>query len=511
MAQTKQKNFILLPASTLAATDEISPSATNFLTNLASHQPQIGIRASVSRSVRVSTQMQRPGMDLKVIDSIHENGAKLVSISTDQVSQLRFSQPGLRIIPEVFYKKSLFMPMINKGGSGRKASVGKKSTRTSAAKKVSMKFVSEENGEPLKGLIVVAFTDFKNRVGADGKTNAAGVVKLSLRGTKIQRLYVYTDHTYWPLLKKNVAITTKEKTYKLPTIDLKFKDSLRHFYQSKTQPDYSSIKVGVIDTGSGPHRCLNIQGGENTVQGEHRDEYHDNGDMHGTHVAGIIGAQGDLNGVAPGVPIYSYRVFPKNDDASNFAIMKAIDRAVADGCDLINMSLGMDGSVSDEGIMSAIKDAFSKGTICFAATGNEERDPVNFPAAYSLTVAVSAIGRKGTYPKGTEPVGSEARPYGKDKKNYIADFSNVGEQVDLTAPGVGIISTIPGDLFGVMSGTSMACPAATGMAARLLAQEKNILKMPRNQKRSEAIMQFLAKNLSSMGFAPTFEGNGMLK
>jgi len=500
-----------MPASTLAATDEISPSATHFLTDLAQHQPRIGVRGTVTRSVRVATQMKRPVLDLRVIDSIHENGAKLVSMSADQLSQLRFSQPGLRVIPEVFYKKSLFMPMVKKGSTGTRSSLKTKSTRTTTEKTMTIKFVSEVNDQPLKGIIVVAFTDYKNRVGADGKTNASGVVKLKLRGTKIQRLYAFVEHTHWPLLKRNVAITTRNKTYKLPPIDLKYKDGLRHFYADKTQPDFNSIKVGVIDTGSGPHSCLNIRGGANTVHGEHRDDYHDNGDMHGTHVAGIIGSKGELNGVAPGVPIYSYRVFPKNDTASNFAIMKAIDRAVADGCDLINLSLGMDGSYSDEGLMSAIKDAFSKGTICFAATGNEERDPVNFPAAYSLAVPVSAMGRKYTYPKGTEPVGSEARPYGKDKKNYIADFSNVGEQVDLTAPGVGVISTIPGNLFGIMSGTSMACPAATGMAARLLAAEKKILAMPRNQKRSEAIMQFLSKNLATLGFGATFEGNGMLK
>jgi hypothetical protein len=53
---------------------------------------------------------------------------------------------------------------------------------------------------------------------------------------------------------------------------------------------------------------------------------------------------------------------------------------------------------------------------------------------------VSAMGRLGTFPKETEPNGSVAAPFGKDKKNVIADFSNIGPETDLTGPGVGVIS-----------------------------------------------------------------------
>ena len=91
------------------------------------------------------------------------------------------------------------------------------------------------------------------------------------------------------------------------------------------------------------------------------------------------------------------------------------------------------------------------------AAGNQDRGPVSFPAADERSVAVSALGRKGTFPTGTSESGDVAGPFGKDKKNFIAAFSNIGRAIDLTGPGVGIISTVPGG-YGVESGTSMAAP-----------------------------------------------------
>ena len=95
-------------------------------------------------------------------------------------------------------------------------------------------------------------------------------------------------------------------------------DALRHFYGATPKKASSDIKVGVIDTGIGPHADLNVKGGVNTVQGEARGDYEDNGIGHGTHVAGIIAGSGTTStGVAPGVTLRSYRVIrsrPDRDD-----------------------------------------------------------------------------------------------------------------------------------------------------------------------------------------------------
>jgi len=148
--------------------------------------------------------------------------------------------------------------------------------------------------------------------------------------------------------------------------------------------------------------------------------------------------------------------------------------------------------------------------VVFAATGNDSRQPVSFPAANSLCQAVSAMGRIGTFPADSEPAGSVAAPFGTDKKNFIASFSNVGAETDLTGPGVGVISTVPTG-FGVMSGTSMATPAETGAAARLLAPHHDILAMPRDKDRAGAMIAAIAAASKAFGFGALNEGKGMIQ
>jgi subtilisin len=361
------------------------------------------------------------------------------------------------------------------------------------------------------GALVVAFTDFKNKVGAQGKTGKLGVVHLALgRVKQLERIYVYPATGFWGILRKNVS-TAAPILYKLEPIDLSYTDCLRHFYGNTPDDAGKGVTVGVVDTGIGPHPDLNVDGGLNTVVGEKPKDYGDNGEGHGTHVGGIIAAQGKppkgIRGLAPGVKLRSYRVFGKRaPGASNYSIAKAIDQAVTDKCDLINLSLG--GGPSDAATSSAISTARQNGTVVIAAAGNEDRSPVDFPGSDPLCIAVTALGRKGTFPAGCFSQDAITPPYGTDTDNFIGAFSNIGPEVNLTAPGVGIISTVPGG-YVVMDGTSMASPAAVGVAARILAGLPNVLALGRTQGRSDAIAAALLQSAKKLGFPSNLEGNGL--
>ena len=488
----KPQQFVVLPARGIQAT---TPAIGNFLAGLESVRSATAARSfAAAASVKMSS-------DLRVLDSIHENGAKLIEMTTDTAKDLLANQPGLRIVPVVYYRPAVARPRIE---------AKLKAAATAVRTRVTVK--SAADGSPVRGATVVAFTDFANRVGAQGTTNAQGAVGLNLGGAaRVERLYVYTEIGFWGAFKKNVRTASGIKVVVTP-LDLGFTDALRHYYGTAADTAGQGVTVGVVDTGVGPHQDLVVAGGENTVLGEAANDFGDNGAGHGTHVGGIVAARGTppggIRGLAPAAVLMSYRVFGKGaEGASNFAIAKAIDRAVTAGCDLVNLSLG--GGDPDEATEAAIAHARQSGTLVIAAAGNDDRSPVSFPGRDGQCLAVSALGRKGTYPKGAEAESAVAPPAGKvDRKEFVAGFSNVGPEIDLTAPGVGILSTVPGG-YAVMDGTSMASPAVTGFAAALLARLPAVLGLPRDEARSDAMAKALLTAAQTRRFPAELEGRGL--
>jgi len=456
--------------------------------------------ATASRGLRIDGRL----VPLKVIDSIGPDGAKLVELSDSSALAIRSLRPGVRLVPVVYYTPAVApIPQVESPPVSAQG-------RTAASDTVTLQVVSKKDKSPVVGAIVVAFVDFAGRTGAQGVTDSSGTVSLALggAGVKLQRLYVYPVDGYWSLIKKSVTMGATTKVALAP-LDLAYTDGLRYFYPNPADSAGAGVTVAVIDTGVANHPDLVIAGGANTVPGEDPTNFGDNGQHHGTHVAGIIAARGNpptgLRGVAPGVTLRAYRVFGQGSGgASSFAIAKAIDQAVTDKCDLLNMSLG--GGQPDPVLKAAVDDARAGGSLCIIAAGNGSRAPVSFPALEDMALAVSAMGRKGTFPTSSTEADAVAAPYGTDKKNFIADFSNVGPQVDLVGPGVGIMSTVPGG-YEEISGTSMACPAVTGAAARALSP--TILKMKRNAARSDAMVAAILATAKTLGFGPTFEGHGM--
>ncbi len=178
---------------------------------------------------------------------------------------------------------------------------------------------------------------------------------------------------------------------------------------------------------------------------------------HGTHVAGTIAAANNgrgTTGVAPGITIMPVQVLNADGSGSTTSVAAGIRYAVDNGADLINLSLG--GGFSSE-IRSALEYAARHDVMVIAASGNRGATTPDYPAAHSAELA-NVLSVEAHTANGTN-----------------ATFSNgPGNSVQVAAPGVDIYSTLPGGRFGRMSGTSMATPHVTGLAALALSANPSL-------------------------------------
>ncbi|HZI26492.1 MAG TPA: S8 family peptidase [Chryseolinea sp.] len=182
---------------------------------------------------------------------------------------------------------------------------------------------------------------------------------------------------------------------------------------------------------------------------------------HGTHVAGVIGANRKndigIKGIADNVEIIAIRVVPPSGDERDKDIANGIIYAVDNGAQIINMSFGKDYSPHKEAIDKAVKYAEQKGVLLMHSAGNESENLDNttvFPNRYYQN--------KKAAPNWME-IGASS--WGRDS-TLVASFSNYGKKsVDLFAPGVEIYSTTPNNEYEYLQGTSFSCPVASGVAA----------------------------------------------
>lgn len=180
--------------------------------------------------------------------------------------------------------------------------------------------------------------------------------------------------------------------------------------------------------------------------------------VHGTHVAGIIGAMAvDAPGICPTVKIMPVRTVPNGGDEFDKDVALAIRYAVDNGAKVINMSFGKRYSAQPGWVEDAIRYAEKKDVLIIKAAGNDgiDTDSISFyPKVRNLKT------KKGF--KNVIVVGAS----GPNREKLIASFSNYGRNtVDVFAPGVEIYSTLPDNQYGKFSGTSMAAPVVTGLAA----------------------------------------------
>jgi len=183
------------------------------------------------------------------------------------------------------------------------------------------------------------------------------------------------------------------------------------------------------------------------------------GGGHGTHVAGTIGAIGSngvgVVGVNPDPSKFKFRIGKGLGDSgsgSYSGIIECIEDCVSSGADVISMSLG--GSGSTNLMESACEAAYDDGVLVVAAAGNSGSTDYLYPASYPVVMSVASVAEGG---------GPESDTYGE-----LSSFSTRNDQVEIAGPGSDVVSTTPNDNYDSYSGTSMATPHVSAVAAWLI-------------------------------------------
>jgi subtilisin len=248
----------------------------------------------------------------------------------------------------------------------------------------------------------------------------------------------------------------------------------------------AGVKVAVIDTGidlNHPDLMGKVDGGYSAIKhSESPNDYQDD-NGHGTHVSGTIAALRDgkgVVGVAPKARLYAVKVLDADGSGNLSDVIDGIIWAAKNGMQVANMSLGA--PVDSPAMHRAVQYATGMGTIIVAAAGNSGGD-VGFPGAYPEVITVAA----------------------SDSNDKLASFSSRGPAVDFIAPGVDVVSDKLGGGFVSYSGTSMATPHVTGLAALSVSQGWTGMSGP------DGVFNQLKRAATPLpGLTADEQGNGMI-
>ena len=233
----------------------------------------------------------------------------------------------------------------------------------------------------------------------------------------------------------------------------------------------NGVKIAVLDTGVYQHPSF---GGKVVAMGAAGDV---NG--HGTAVAGMIAANASLTpGVAPKSTILSYQIADAEGYSDSFKIAEAIIAAIADGANIINISLGS--KSQSELLSAAVTQAINAGIVVVAASGNAGLNQVYYPAGDQGVVAVGAVDRNGS---------------------WLA-FSNAGDSLDVAAPGYGLNAAWLEDSAVTVSGTSFSSPIIAGLIAKTMSESGGQL----NAQQAWALIQANLNDTGAPGYDSQYGG-----
>ena len=376
--------------------------------------------------------------------------------------------------------------------------------------------------KPLPGVAVLVFGA---GLPSQGISDDDGKVELPLytfQPGQAQAVVAKSRKDYWDVVVRNVELrpdvpnVIQLRTFNetLPSYNKKpfLSWGQELMMQSQVPPvngsgpvDGHGVKIAIIDSGcDNTHPSLqHITSGTDLTGGGKSAGWMLDPFSHGTHCAGIISARpargSSMRGFAPAAEIHVFKTFPGGRLSD---VIGALDQCIEQGIDIVNLSVGTD-EISFL-VEQKIMEARQCGIACIAAAGNTGGE-VQYPARSPYVLAVAAIGRQSDFPMDSSHALTVKGPQTLDG-TFSPDFTCYGPEVGVCAPGVAVISTVPGGGFDAMDGTSVAAPHVTGLAAILLAHHpafKSGLGKQRSAARVEMLFEFIKQNAAALPFLGT--------
>lgn len=502
-----EENVAYAPARVAPLTD-LMPAREYIVSKPIGYSHSYGMFDAQFRSLNVIP-------DLRILDEEdEEDGSKLLLLSDAELARLKARTPGLIIEPNIFYKFGVH-PLLEYFNTLHPPARGKV---------VTVRVLDGTNNRPLAGVPVYLVTGTSRGwySGYRGITGKDGVCQVTVAQSRLtfEALIIDPEAGYWtkrlPGVTINRALTVALRP--LPCNSKALYDWGHAFAGMNDDLPHKGegVTIGIIDSGvSDDHPGLHPAGGRNCVRRENSALWHEDASGHGTHCAGVVAAtiasRKGVKGYAPKARIFAYKTVPKGKHGPiGDAIVRAVKQAVKDGCDIISMSFGSSESGAHTALSQALVKAYEKGVFCVAAAGNEA-GAVNYPAAFPLVMGVGAFGKLGAYPTDSLHADFESERRSRDGSYYLASFSNSGRNLDFCAPGVAVVSTVPGGGYVAKDGTSMACPQVAGIAALALTAHPEVMNAKRDASRVDDLVQILKNRSEPLGFGLRYEGAGGLK
>ena len=370
--------------------------------------------------------------------------------------------------------------------------------------------VQGENEQPVERAIVQLIG---RQWTAEGITGRDGKVSLTLFGElpgQPLTLLVKPRASYWGLHRSNFdaqpdAVNAVALRPLAPAQEWPWSGQAMRFDQLPPDCRGTRVRIALVDTGvdTGHRQLAAIKQGLDATTGDDR-AWSQDAAGHGTPAAGILvaaaGKENSIRGYAPGAELHVCKLGLESYCSD---LVAALDYCVEKSIDIACIGCGSSrGSAIVEQRLAFV---MRRGVAVIAAAGSNG-DMVQFPACSPHALAIAAIGRTGAFPDDSLQAMLSNAPQSDlaltaASHLFVPPFSCTGPEIDLCAPGVGVISCQSGDGYAVCDGTSIAAPHVAALAALLLAHRSDFQTrfVQRDAQRVERLFQVLKETAQPLG------------